>query len=215
MRPEYLRRLYAEIRGAGRPLGLTLFGMRALLCLRLEKNFPTWYRELPSDLWTVRGGTSSASSISASPDFIGRAAALAEKESGGAMRRVSFAVEAADADVLGDEPIWHAGKVIGWITSGGYGHWVERSLAQGYIPAALAVETAPQAFEIEILGDRARGDRSHRALVRPVGRAHEDVAVRGVASGGHRPVERRAGSVRPAPDSRGPSASASSRSTSA
>jgi dimethylglycine dehydrogenase len=70
------------------------------------------------------------------------------------MRRVSFAVEAADADVLGDEPIWHDGKVIGWVTSGGYGHWVERSLAQGYLPAALAGETAERAFEIEILGER-------------------------------------------------------------
>jgi dimethylglycine dehydrogenase len=67
---------------------------------------------------------------------------------------VSFAVEAADADVLGDEPIWHGGKVIGWVTSGGYGHWVKRSLAQGYVPAALAGETGEQAFEIEILGDR-------------------------------------------------------------
>jgi dimethylglycine dehydrogenase len=67
---------------------------------------------------------------------------------------VSFAVEAADADVLGDEPIWQDGKVIGWVTSGGYGHWVDRSLAQGYVPAALAGETAKRAFEIEILGDR-------------------------------------------------------------
>jgi dimethylglycine dehydrogenase len=88
------------------------------------------------------------------PDFIGREAAMQEKAIGGTVRRVSMIVDATDADVLGDEPIWHGGKVIGWVTSGGYGHFVDRSLAQGYVPKALAEETAPRAFDIEILGER-------------------------------------------------------------
>ena len=70
------------------------------------------------------------------------------------LRRVSMVVDATDADVLGDEPIWHRGKVIGWVTSGGYGHGVGLSLAQGYVPVAAAGDFAPQAFEIEILGER-------------------------------------------------------------
>ncbi len=56
--------------------------------------------------------------------------------------------------MLGDEPIWHGGKVVGWVTSGGYGHFVGASLAQGYIPRALAGDLAKDAFEIEIIGDR-------------------------------------------------------------
>ena len=51
--PEYQRRLYTEIMAAGRDLNIANFGMRALLSLRLEKNFPTWYRELAPDLWSV------------------------------------------------------------------------------------------------------------------------------------------------------------------
>ena len=70
--------------------------------------------------------------------------------------RVSFAVEASDADVMGDEPIWHNGTVIGWITSGGFAHWVGKSLAQGYVPAEYAGETAEGAFEIEILGEMCK-----------------------------------------------------------
>jgi hypothetical protein len=42
--------------------------------------------------------------------------------------------------------------VIGWVTSGGYAHYVDRSLAQGYIPRELAGNGS--AFEIEILGER-------------------------------------------------------------
>ena len=51
-------------------------------------------------------------------------------------------VDAGDADVLGDEPIWHDGKVVGWVTSGGYAHFVDKSLAQGYVPKELAGDPA-------------------------------------------------------------------------
>jgi dimethylglycine dehydrogenase len=72
-------------------------------------------------------------------------------------------IDAADADVLGDEPIWHQEKVIGWVTSGGFGHFVELSLAQGYIPSALANEAGTGGFEVEILGER----RPARIILKP------------------------------------------------
>ena len=78
-------------------------------------------------------------------------------------------MDATDADVLGDEPIWHAGKVIGWVTSGGYGHHVERSLAQGYVPKGLAGETAEGRFEIEILGERRKATIIAAPLFDPEG----------------------------------------------
>ena len=151
--PEYQRRLYLAIMEAGRDLGIINFGMRALLCLRLEKNFPTWYRELRPIYGPFEGGMERFVDLT-KVDFIGRDAVLKEKQSGGTLRRVSMVVEATDADVLGDEPIWHDDKVIGWVTSGGYAHYVERSLAQGYVPKELANDTRPGAFEIEILGER-------------------------------------------------------------
>src|SRR6185437_455898 len=97
-------------------------------------------------------------------DFIGRAAEVDERSSGGELRLVAFAVaaadtaeaadnaEAADADAIGDEPIWHDGRVVGWVTSGAFGHRVGRSLALGYVPKALAA--ASEGFEIEIIGER-------------------------------------------------------------
>jgi len=95
--------------------------------------------------------------------FIGAEAARREKESGGERRRVSMVIDAADADVLGDEPIWYQGKVVGWVTSGGFGHFVELSLAQGYIPSAIASDAAADGFEVEILGER----RAARILAKP------------------------------------------------
>lgn len=66
------------------------------------------------------------------------------------MRRVSMIVEATDADVLGDEPIFHKGKIVGWVTSGGFAHYVDKSMAQGYVPKELV---AAGEFEIEIIGE--------------------------------------------------------------
>ncbi|MGQ3038720.1 MAG: glycine cleavage T C-terminal barrel domain-containing protein, partial [Neoaquamicrobium sediminum] len=45
-------------------------------------------------------------------------------------------------------------SVIGWVTSGGYAHFVGKSMAQGYVPAALANDESEGLFEIEILGQR-------------------------------------------------------------
>ncbi len=82
---------------------------------------------------------------------------MSERSNGGEMRLVAFAVDAADADAIGDEPIWHQSRVVGWVTSGAYGHRVGRSLALGYVPAALAGSSA--GFEIEIIGERRRAER--------------------------------------------------------
>jgi dimethylglycine dehydrogenase len=166
--PEYQRRLYQQIMQAGEAHGIVNFGMRALLSMRLEKNFPTWYRELRPIYGGFEAGMDRFIDLTKN-DFIGRDAAMAEKASGGKLRRVTMIVEAGDADVLGDEPIWHDGKVIGWVTSGGYAHYVDKSLAQGYVPKELAADTAHGAFEVEIIGDRRKASIITEPLFDPKG----------------------------------------------
>jgi dimethylglycine dehydrogenase len=165
VRPEYQRRLHREIQSAGRDLGLVNFGMRALLSMRLEKNFPTWYRELRPIYGPYEADVGRFVDL-AKNDFIGRDAAAAEKEQGGKLRRLSLIVDANTADVLGDEPIWHKDKVVGWVTSGGYAHYVDKSMAQGYVPRELASE---QGFEIEILGERRKATAIAEPLFDPKG----------------------------------------------
>ena len=70
-------------------------------------------------------------------------------------------MQSLDADAIGDEPIWHHGKVVGWVTSGGYGHSVDKSLALGYVSREVAAETA--GFEVELIGER----RPARRLTEP------------------------------------------------
>jgi dimethylglycine dehydrogenase len=163
---EYQRALYDLLRARGAAAGLKLFGARALNALRIEKSFGTWAREYRPIYGPYEAGLGRFVDFKKG-DFVGRAAALEEQDSGGSLRLVSFDVDAADADAIGDEPIWHDGKVVGWVTSGGYGHRVQRSLALGYIPLALA--TASDGFEIEIIGDRRRATRLSAAPYDPQG----------------------------------------------
>ncbi|MDX8468003.1 FAD-dependent oxidoreductase [Mesorhizobium sp. VK23B] len=198
MAPAYQRLVYKAIKEAGEEFGLVDFGMRALLSMRLEKNFPTWFRELRPIYGPFEGSMDRFIKLEKN-DFIGREAAAKEQAQGPKLRRVSFIVDAADADVMGDEPIWakvgkdygtvekphgygaprfdETGKevrgskaaegasavrgivdgewrVVGWVTSGGYAHYVQKSMAQGYVPAALAEDESAGLFEIEILGHR-------------------------------------------------------------
>ena len=89
-------------------------------------------------------------------DFVGRDAAAAAKEAGSARKLVTFEVSvAADADsepadCIGNEPIWHDGAVVGWVTSGGYAHHSQLSVALGYVPAEHAASNGP--WEIEVVG---------------------------------------------------------------
>ena len=151
--PEYQRYLFDLIWDAGKEFDMRLFGFRALITMRLEKNFGTWYREFRPIYTPLESGMERAMKFD--HEFIGRAAVEAEMKTGPARKLVMFRVEVdkdKPADVLGDEPVFHNGEVVGWITSGGYAHYSGVSLALGYIPAALAAE-GTTGFEIEIIGN--------------------------------------------------------------
>ncbi|MFZ0009766.1 MAG: FAD-dependent oxidoreductase [Steroidobacteraceae bacterium] len=163
---EYQRALYDLITAAGPVHGLRHFGGRALNAMRIEKSFGTWAREYRPIYGPFEAGLGRFVDLKKDA-FVGRAAALEEQASGGKLRLVTFAVDTTDADASGDEPIWHDGKVVGWVTSGAYGYSVQRSLALGYIPAALA--GASEGFEIELIGERRRATRLSGAAFDPDG----------------------------------------------
>ncbi|GAB4348632.1 MAG: FAD-dependent oxidoreductase [Oricola sp.] len=192
MSPAYERLVYRAIKAAGEEFGIRDFGMRALLSMRLEKNFPTWGHELRPIYGPFEGAMERFVKLEKN-EFIGREQAAKEKADGPKRRRVSFIIDAGTADVMHDEPVWarvgdtdhgtiepphesgpkrftadgteigHPGmasivdgdwRVVGWVTSGGFAHGVGLSMAQGYVPAALAERAEEGLFEIEILGER-------------------------------------------------------------
>ena len=158
--------LYEALTEAGKDLGLTPFGMRAMMSLRLEKSFGSWLREFKPDYTPAETGLDRFISFKKN-DFIGRDAAMAEKHDAPKRRLCTFVVDAADADVWGDEPIWKDRKVVGFVTSGGYAHYVKKSVALGFLPVDMIREGAE--VEIEILGDLRRARLVTQPLFDPDG----------------------------------------------
>ena len=102
------------------------------------------------------------------PNFCGRAAACAERAAGPKRRFVVMEVSDADADVVGYESILKDGAAVGYVTSGAYGHCIGKSLAAGYVPAALAKDG--ESFEIDILGEMRSATVRLEPLHDPQGR---------------------------------------------
>jgi len=148
--PDYLAALYDLLTLAGEDLGLRPFGGRALNSLRLEKNWGIWAREYRPIYTPWEAGLDRFVSLQ-KPDFIGREAAVRARDEGPRYHLATLVVDATDADVIGDEPIFRDGTVVGWATSGGYAHASEKSVALGYIKAEHFDVQAD--YAIEIIGD--------------------------------------------------------------
>ena len=151
MKPEFQRYVFDLIQSQGEDLGLRLFGSRALNSLRIEKNFGSWAREYRPVYGPYEAGMGRFVALKKEADFIGKAAAATEKESGGKLRLRVFVVEAKDADAIGDEPIRYEGEVKGWVTSGGYAHASGVSVAMGYVAKEIADKQ--YGWSIDILGE--------------------------------------------------------------
>jgi dimethylglycine dehydrogenase len=128
--------------------------MRAMMSLRLEKSFGSWLREFKPDYTPMETGLDRFVQYEKTMEFIGKSAALEERRNGVSRKLCTFVVDADDADVWAWEPIWHGGEVVGFVTSGGYAHCSQKSVALGFLPVELIEEGAE--VEIEILGDRRK-----------------------------------------------------------
>ena len=160
--PSYQLHIFEALMKAGAEHGIRLFGSRALNALRLEKAYGSWAREYRPIYGPLEAGLERFVALDKAADFIGKAAAQRERETGGRLRLRCFIVDALDADVIGDEPIWRDGKVCGWVTSGGNAHASKVSVALGYVPREIADEA--DGWSIEILGQM----RSARLQAKPL-----------------------------------------------
>ncbi|MCE9645511.1 MAG: FAD-dependent oxidoreductase [Chloroflexi bacterium] len=155
----YQQALYAALTEAGRNLGLVNIGNRALDSLRLEKSYGIWSAEF------TQGYTPGMSYLKDfipfdKGDFIGREAALKEKVTGAAQTLVALQVDSIDADAPVYAPVKSNGKVVGFITSSAYGHFVKESLALAYVEkefvdADLTVDVIGEAKQAIVLKEPA------------------------------------------------------------
>ena len=156
-----LETVYDAIWAAGQEHGIANFGAYALNSMRMEKAYRGLHAELTNEITLVEADMERFFAPDKG-DFVGRQATLQRKQDGIVTKLAYVEVDAADNDVVGGEPVFVNGDCVGVTTSGGYGHYTQKSLAFIYAPP----ECTEPGFEVEIglLGDR----RKAKVLSEPV-----------------------------------------------
>jgi dimethylglycine dehydrogenase len=153
---------------AGAGHGLREIGFNAVLSLRLEKSFGIWSREFTQGYTPGETGMDRFVAYD-KPAFFGRDAALAERANPSNRVLVTLEIAAQDADASGYEPIWQAGKLVGFVTSGGYGHTIGKSLAMAMVDRSVAAPGT--ALTTHIVGQEVAAKVIASSPYDPTGRA--------------------------------------------
>lgn len=132
---------------AGADLGLREIGWNALFSLRLEKSIGIWGAEFTQGYTPAMTGLDRW--CDPDKDFVGAEAMRAAAPP--ARRLVTLAIEAADADCVGFEPLRRDGRMVGMTTSGAWGHRCGQSLAMALVDSTLA--KAGQVLDVQVMGD--------------------------------------------------------------
>ena len=164
-------KVFAELQQAGAEFGIRNVGLHAVNSLRLEKGFRHWGHDMGSEDNLLQAGLSFTARPDAG-DFIGRDAFVRQKAAGLPERRlVQFKLDDPEPLLYHNEPIVMDGRIVGYLTSGMYGHTVGAAIGMGYVavPGLTADRIGQAEFEIEIAKERFSAQASLRALYDPSG----------------------------------------------
>jgi len=145
--------LYDSIYEAGKKENIINFGTYAVNSLRMEKAYRGWGAELTGEISLVEAGMDRFFNLKKKNNFFGAKALQKKIQSGVDIKIVYLEVDADNADARGNEPVYHNNKIVGVVTSGGYGFRTKKSLAFAYVKSNLA---SGGNLEIEIQGQRRK-----------------------------------------------------------
>jgi 4-methylaminobutanoate oxidase (formaldehyde-forming) len=148
---EFGQELWDTLWAAGRLAGIVAAGYRAIDSLRLEKGYRYWSTDITPDDTPYEAGLGFAVKLGKG-DFVGREALVRQKAAGVRRRLGCLALAAPDAVALGGEPVRVGDRLVGRVTSGGFGYTVGLSIAYAYLPVELAVPGT--AVAVEVFGER-------------------------------------------------------------
>ncbi|MEI7744842.1 MAG: FAD-dependent oxidoreductase [Chloroflexota bacterium] len=151
--------VYDELIGASDGLGLRHAGYHALNSLRVEKAYRHMGHDITEEDSPLEAGLGFCVSWDKPGGFIGRDALARRRDEGSNRRLVAFTVDNPEALVYHNELIWRDGELVGYVTSGWYGHTLGHAVGLGYVTAPSAAECTPDwimggRYELEIERER-------------------------------------------------------------
>ncbi|MCB1377193.1 MAG: FAD-dependent oxidoreductase [Alphaproteobacteria bacterium] len=156
---DFATHVYETLWAAGEGHGIANAGYRAIDSARMEKGYLYWSGDITPDYNPYEAGLGFAVALDKG-EFIGRQALAKIKAEGVTRKLCSFTIEGF-APLHGGEAILSGGEVVGSTSSVGFGHTLGKTIAFGYVPAAVAGE---RDFAIEAFGKAYAARRGPRCL---------------------------------------------------
>ncbi|MDJ0947230.1 MAG: FAD-dependent oxidoreductase [Kiloniellales bacterium] len=153
---EYAVNLFEALMAAGAPRGLRPAGYRAIESLRLEKGYRAWGADIGPDHTPLEAGLAWAVKLNTKRPFLGREALEAQAEGPLTKRLAGFTADPSVV-LLGRETIYRDGERVGWLSSGGYGYTLGKSIGYGYVRNSEGVGRdylLSGRYELEVASER-------------------------------------------------------------
>lgn len=153
---------------AGQDHSLKLCGMHMMDCCRIEKAFRHFGHDITCEDHVLEAGLGFALGKQKT-DYIGREAVEKKREAGLQKRLVQFRLNDPEPLLYHNEPIIRDGEIVGYLSSGAYGHHLGGAIGLGYVPCAgeTGAELLRSDFEIDIMGVRVKADASLKPMYDP------------------------------------------------
>ncbi|MEJ6707594.1 MAG: FAD-dependent oxidoreductase [Amylibacter sp.] len=162
--------VFETLSEAGQDFDLKLCGMHMMDTCRIEKGFRHFGHDITCEDHVLEAGLGFAVKT-AKENFIGRDAVLRKKETGLSQRLLQFKLKDPEPLLYHNEAVIRNGEIVGYLSSGGYGHHLGAAMGMGYVPCegeALA-DVLASTFEIEVAGVRVEAEVSSKPFYDPKG----------------------------------------------
>ena len=149
---------------------LKLCGMHMMDSCRIEKGYRHFGHDITCEDHVLEAGLGFAVK-SDKEEFLGRDAVVAKREEGLEMRMAQFLLKDAEPLLYHNEPIVRDGEIVGYLSSGNYGHALGGAVGMGYLPCKgeKTSELLASSYEIDVAGSRVEAEISFKPLYDPTG----------------------------------------------
>ena len=130
---EHAEKVYDTLLKNGEPLGLKNAGYRTIESCRLEKGYRAWSSDIGPDHTPLEAGLGWAVKLKKDINFIGKKSLLDQQVNGIKKIFTTFVINDPEIILLGRETIYRNGKRVGWLSSGGFGYTINKSIGYGYV----------------------------------------------------------------------------------
>ncbi|MGB7242102.1 MAG: FAD-dependent oxidoreductase [Sulfitobacter sp.] len=159
---------FEALHAAGQDMDMKLCGMHMMDCARIEKGFRHFGHDITCEDHVLEAGLGFAVKTD-KPSFIGRDAVLRKKETGLNTRLVQFKLTDPEPLLYHNEPVLRDGEIVGYLSSGAYGHALGGAIGMGYVPCQgeTAAQVLASTYEIDVAGTRVAAEVSLKPMYDP------------------------------------------------